>query len=219
VRRGPSPQYDVVTRVFNGTSVFVIAQKGISDANDPLRDTPDRYWLNIAIPSPNGETVYGWIISTAVTLEDNQAAYLNNLIMWLDQPSADRVDQQKKVLAVESSFEVSGWVFDGLTRATDNSAGISSITIFEGTNCTSQGGRILATGIPFIPRTDVVDVINGEIGRNFFRANATLDESHVNNGFAIRLENMPSGERFIAVCAQSRATGRVVAWVLPIEVR
>lgn len=218
VRRGPSILYDVLASVPNGTQVTVLAQKGLSDANDPLRDVPDRYWLNVAIPQANGETIYGWVVSTVVALENDLPAYLDGVMIWVGPPLPEQVDTSKNVVVVESSFDVGGWAFDGLSSGNAN-AGIYSITIFEGNSCTAQNGRILATGVPFIPRQDVVDTFNSEVGRTFFRVDLKLDESHLESGFALRVENLERGERLIAICAQSRVTGRVAAWVLPIEVR
>jgi serine/threonine protein kinase len=218
VRRGPSTKYETLASVPNGTQVTVLAQKGLSDANDPLRDTTGRYWVNVAIPRANGETIYGWVVSTAVVLENNLPAYLDGVMIWVSPPLSTQVDASKNVVVVESTFDIGGWSFDGLSSGNDN-AGIYSITVFEGNSCTAQSGRILATGVPFIPRQDVVDTFNSDVGRDFFRVDLKLDESHLNNGFAMRVENLERGERLIAICAQSRVTGRVAAWVLPIEVR
>jgi hypothetical protein len=218
VRRGPSTRYGTLASVPNGTQVTVLAQKGLSDVNDPLRDTTGRYWVNVAIPRANGETIYGWVVSTAVVLENNLPAYLDGVMIWVGPPEAPQVDASKNVIVVESTFDIGGWSFDGLSSGNDN-AGIYSITVFEGNSCTARNGRILATGVPFIPRQDVVDAFNSNVGRDFFKVNLKLDESHLNNGFAMRVENLERGERLIAICAQSRLTGRVAAWVLPIEVR
>lgn len=211
-------QYNVITSLPSGTSVFVLAQKGISGEND-MRADNERFWLNVAIERSDGKIIYGWVVSTAVVLNDNQPPYAEGILLWIDLLQPQQVDQERKVLVVERSFDVLGWTFDGRTPATDNSAGIYSITIYKGNSCTAQNGIVLATGIPSIPRIDVVDAFNSETVRNFFRVNLRLDESHINNGYALRVENMERGRHLIAICAQSRADGRVVAWVLPIEVR
>ncbi|PJF36944.1 MAG: hypothetical protein CUN49_02770 [Candidatus Thermofonsia Clade 1 bacterium] len=219
VRRGPSTQYDTLISIPDNTPVIVLAQKGLSDANDPLRDITGRYWVNIAVPRSNGETIYGWVISESVALDNNLPAYLDGVMIWVGPPLPTQVDTARNVVVVESSFDVGGWAFDGSTRASNGSAGIYSITIFEGNSCTSQNGRVLATGVPFIPRPDVVETFNSNVGLDFFKVNLKLDESHLNNGFALRVENMQRGQHLIAICAQSSITGRVAAWVLPIEVR
>jgi hypothetical protein len=209
IRRGPSTQYDVLTSVPSGTRVTVLAQKGVSGEVDPLRD--DQTWLNIATSLSNGTVIYGWVVSNVVRLDDGSPSYVDELMFWIDVPSSDQVDKSRKVVPVESSFDVAGWTLDRSSSATDNSAGIYSITIFEGNSCTAQSGRILTVGIPSIPRPDVVEYFKG-LGLN-------LNETHTNSGYGLRVENLGRGEHLIAICAQSRLTGRTAAWVLPIQVR
>jgi serine/threonine protein kinase len=217
VRRGPSTQYDTLISIPSGTRVTVLAQKGLSNENDPLRD--EGYWLNIAVSQSDGNVIYGWVASNLVRLDDGSQPYFRELLFWIDGLSPSQVDKNRKVVLVGSSFDVLGWAFDGSSSAGDNSAGIYSITVFENNSCTAQSGRVLATGITSIPRPDVVEAFNSGEVSDFFRVDFKLDASHVNSGVALHVRNLERGERLIAICAQSRVTGRVAAWVLPIEVR
>jgi uncharacterized protein YgiM (DUF1202 family) len=217
VRRGPSAQYETLISVPNGTRVTVLAQKGLSNDNDPFRD--EEYWLNVAVSQSDGNVIYGWVVSSLVSLDNGSQPYFKELLFWIDGLSSSQVDMRRKVVLVESSFDILGWAFDGSSSAGDNSAGIYSITVFENNSCTAQSGRVLATGITSIPRPDVVEAFNSRVVSDFFRVDLRLDASHVNNGIALHVKNLERGERLIAICAQSRVTGRVAAWVLPIEVR
>ncbi|MCE7947239.1 MAG: serine/threonine protein kinase [Chloroflexi bacterium CFX4] len=211
VRRGPSSRYDVVVAIPNGTEVTILAQSDfvISD-NNPFRDEANQLWLNVAIRRPNGETIYGWVTDRLVNVSGGAQVRFESLRLWVDQPTAAQVDTSINALVVEKDFNILGWSFDGSRSANNDSAGISSITAFEGNSCSSQSGRILAVSIPDQARPDVVDA---------FRAAYGLNTTHVNSGYVVRFENLPPGQQLITLCAQSSSTGRVVSWVLPIDVR
>ncbi len=211
VRRGPSSRYDVVAAIPNGTEVTILAQSDfvISD-NNPFRDEANQLWLNVAIQRPSGETLYGWVTDRLVNVSGGAQVRFESLRLWVDQPTAAQIDTSINALVVEKDFNVLGWSFDGSRSANNNSAGISSITAFEGNSCSSQSGRILAVSIPDQARPDVVDA---------FRAAYGLNTSHTNSGYVVRFENLPPGQQLITLCAQSSSTGRVVSWVLPIDVR
>lgn len=211
VRLGPSSRYDVVVAIPNGTEVTILAQSDfmISD-NNPFRDEANQLWLNVAIRRPNGETLYGWVTDRLVTVSGGAQVRDESLRLWIDEPGAAKVDTNTNTLVVEANFNILGWSFDGSRNANNDSAGISSITVFEGNSCSSRSGRILAVSIPNQPRPDVVEA---------FRAAYGLNATHENSGYVVRFENIPRGRQLITLCAQSSSTGRVVSWVLPIDVR
>ncbi|MFQ3534286.1 MAG: protein kinase [Aggregatilineales bacterium] len=210
VRRGPSSRYEVIAAIPNGTEIIILAQSDVMiSENNPLRDPNNPTWLNVAIQRPDGETIYGWVVDGLV-VTNNEPTRLEELRLWVDSPTAEQLDANANRLVVDGSFNVAGWAFDGTRSATDGSAGISSITIFEGNSCSSRSGRILAISIPMFQRPDVVE---------FFKSTYGLNSTHEVSGYGIPVQNAEPGDRLITVCAQSRATGRVVAWVLPIRVR
>jgi serine/threonine protein kinase len=214
VRLGPSTRYERITVVTSETPVTVLAQSSeylFSEAN-PLRDLGNPFWVNVRVETAAGEVLYGWMADTNVSAGFNVPIRQPDLRIWIDVISDSTVDRETKRIIVKPTFAISGWAIDTTDARPNAGPGIWKISIFKDGNCYSSNDKVIASGAPNLERLDV---------RNFFSnlQRVTLDESYNNSGYVLLIENLPTGQHLLAVCAQSSLTGRTTAIVLPIEVR
>lgn len=214
VRLGPSTRYERITTVTNETQVTVLAQSSdylLLEAN-PLRDPSNPYWVNIRFETAAGEVLYGWMADVNVSAGFDVPIRQPNLRVWIDIISDSVVDREIGRIIVAPSFIVSGWAIDTTDARPNVGPGIWKINVFMGNSCYSGDDKLLASTVPSLERPDV---------RNFFSnlQRVTLDDSYINSGYTLAIENLPIGQHLLTFCAQSSLTGRTVAIVLPIEVR
>jgi len=193
---------------------MVLAQSSeylFSEAN-PLRDLGNPFWVNVRVETAAGEVLYGWMADTNVSAGFNVPIRQPDLRIWIDVISDSTVDRETKRIIVKPTFAISGWAIDTTDARPNAGPGIWKISIFKDGNCYSSNDKVIASGAPNLERLDV---------RNFFSnlQRVTLDESYNNSGYVLLIENLPTGQHLLAVCAQSSLTGRTTAIVLPIEVR
>lgn len=210
VRLSPSTLYERVAVTTNEAPVTVLAQSSeymLTNAN-LLRDPSNFFWLNVRLEGANGEPIYGWMAEASVSAGKDVLLRYPNLRLWIDFIGESFVDQEARRIVVTSRpFFIYGWAMDTTNSRLNAGPGIWRVYAFKGASCYSGEENLLTSTTPQIERLDV---------RDFFAS--TLDASYINSGFNLVIENLPSGDHFVAVCAQSSLTGRTVAIVLPIRV-